>query len=160
MRNFLRICTEIEETAARIYQSLAQSSVYDAKLRAIWGKMAEEEDEHALQIRFAARLPSSKVFRESRPIDGVQKLLVEAHAVLTRIGREPLTVGETLRLALTLEEKFCEVHVSTAKNFIDEKMKKLFETMIVADKEHLAPLREYCRNYLKEEQGILNAKGV
>ncbi len=160
MRNFLRICLEIEEIAARIYQTLAQSDIYDSKLRAIWVKMAEEEKEHALQIRFASRLPGEKVFKDSKPVEGVQKLLIEARSVLTRIEKEPLTEGDALRLALNLEERFCEVHVSTANNFIDEKMKELFKSMTVADKDHLAPLREYHRNYFEGEQGTSNTKGV
>jgi len=62
MRRFIRKASEIEKLIARTYQEFAKSEHNDADLVEIWSAMARDEEDHAMQLELAARLPLDAAF--------------------------------------------------------------------------------------------------
>ena len=147
MRKFLDTCIDIEETIAAIYRQFAETVSCDEALKKIWEEMANEEDQHASVIRLAGRLPRKDTFLAQKMTqDRVEQLLYRLKVVLERAKVAPLTVESALRVSMKLEGEFTEVHAASAAEFIDIKMKEMFQKLASGDKEHKQALEDY---YLK-----------
>lgn len=152
MRRYLNICAEIEETVGRIYQAMAEKLPEDERLATLWRQMARDERDHAGQIRFALRLPARHVFEiQDFPEEQVEMLLTRARNILQLLKERPLSVRESLRLALGLEGEFLSAHVVGA-TFKDESLKKMMQALARADEAHLGLLRQYAREVLGEPE--------
>ena len=147
MRKFLDTCIDIEDTIAAIYRQFAETVSCDEALKKIWEEMANEEDQHASLIRFASRLPRKDTFLGQKMTqDRVDQLLYRLKVVLERAKVAPLTVESALRVSMKLEGEFTDVHAASAAEFIDIKMKEMFQKLASGDKEHKQALEDY---YLK-----------
>jgi len=144
MRKFLNDCAAIEETIAAIYRQLAEALPCDEELKAIWRKMADEEDQHAIQIGLAARLPYKETFRgENLTPAKVEQLLHRARTILAGVRSAGMTEEDALRVSLKLEGEFMAVHVASAAEFLDGKMREMFRCLARGDEEHHRALEEY-----------------
>jgi rubrerythrin len=144
MLKFLNTCAEIEETVGAIYRQLAGSLPEEHELRGIWLKMAGDEDGHAQQIRLASRLPAREVFKGVNVSLGkVETLLQSARGVQKELQGARLAIGEALKLSMGIEEGFRQVHVALAVEFIDESMRRMFQSLAGDDERHANLLRHY-----------------
>jgi rubrerythrin len=144
MLKFLNTCAEIEDVVGAIYRQLADTLPENHELRGIWLEMAEDEGEHARQIRLAARLPAQDVFKGSKvSLAKVQELLQRARGVQKRLQEEQFTVQEALQLSIHLEVEFRLVHVALAVEFQEEAMRRMFQSLTRDDDRHANLVRHY-----------------
>ncbi|HWP66775.1 MAG TPA: hypothetical protein VNO26_12755 [Candidatus Limnocylindria bacterium] len=96
-------CLGIERRAADLYRRFAEASGPHEDLRAVWRRLASEEDEHAAALAIARATIDPAVAGESR-IEGWDDLVAEAERVLSEGERmtEP-SLDDQLVLALDLE---------------------------------------------------------
>jgi rubrerythrin len=154
MQPFLNRCAEVEETLAQIYTELAVTVAAEQTLKNIWLAMADDEGEHAREIRMAVRmLKEDIVVGEQVPDAEIRQLLAQARDLLAKVRQSDLGVKEALSLSLHLESDFRRVHVLCAVRFADEGLRRVFELLGRADQEHVARLSDYCRKFAALEKG-------
>jgi rubrerythrin len=144
MLKFLNSCAEIEDTIGAIYRLLAETLSEGHELRRIWLEMADEEAEHARQIRFAARLPAREVFTGVNiSLSKVEELLRRAREFKERLQGAQITTSEALKLSMHLETEFNAVHMVLAVEFREESMRRMFQSLASDDDRHANRLRQY-----------------
>lgn len=154
MRQFLNRCAEVEETIAQIYTELAATVRAEQELKNIWLAMADDEGEHAREIRMAVRMLKEDILLDEQVADAeIRQLLAQARDLLAKVRQSDLVVKEALRLSLHLEEDFRRVHLLCAVRFADEGIRRVFELLGRADQEHVARLGDYCRKFAAVEKG-------
>ncbi|WP_432820988.1 hypothetical protein [Trichloromonas sp.] len=146
MLRFLSICAEIEDVVGDIYRVLAERVECDEPLKALWAQMARDEEAHAMQLRFAMRLPASQTFKpKTLPLAQAEQLLKSAHGILAGARTSPLNERLALRLSRKLEEDFVAIHIGAAMAFRDDSMRQMLNCLGSADREHIEKLRKICR---------------
>ena len=86
MQPFLNRCAEVEETLAQIYTELAVTVAAEQTLKNIWLAMADDEGEHAREIRMAVRmLKEDIVVGEQVPDAEIRQLLAQARDLLAKV---------------------------------------------------------------------------
>lgn len=144
IQHFLQVCIRVEETVGDIYRLFSASVACDGKLRQVWARLAQDEDEHAVQLKFAGRLPARLVFRDAALHTGmVEHLLARAQSILQGAQRSRLTAEDALRVSIKLEREFLEVHVGAVAAFADAGMQKLLRSLGSSDQAHTAALEAY-----------------
>lgn len=145
MIKFLTSCALVEDAAARIYSEMATaaSAVNNEELRDIWLEMAKDEEDHAHQLRMAARLSRESVFVGAASIGDIDPgaLITRAGSLLDQIVAGQLSDLDMLRLAQQLEGDFNSLHATAALAFKDESMKKMFKALAREDSKHVARLK-------------------
>jgi rubrerythrin len=152
---FLTACALVEESLANIYREMAAASAMkDRELSAIWMEMARDEEDHAQQLRMAARLTRDNAFdAEASKIDIDPSVLTSrANAFLEQIVSGQLTESDMLRIALELEEEFSRLHATSALAFRDGSLKEMFKAMARAEDKHTASL-------IARVEGMSRSKG-
>lgn len=153
MQAFMNRCAEIEDILGQIYRELAAVFAADRDLEDIWLGMADDEGEHAREIRLAKRMLNDDIIVcEQVPDAQIRMLLSRARDILAKVRRSVLPIKEALRLSLHLEDEFRQVHVLCAVRFADSAVQKIFERLGRADREHVARLAEYCRLFAAREK--------
>lgn len=153
MQAFMNRCAEIEDILAQIYRELAEVFATDRDLEDIWLGMADDEGEHAREIRLAKRMLKDDIIVCEQVSDAqIRRLLSRARDILAKVRRSVLPIKEALRLSLHLEDEFRQVHVLCAVRFADSAVQKIFERLGRADREHVARLAEYCRLFAAREK--------
>jgi rubrerythrin len=143
-RRFFNICIAIEKTIGQIYRQLAATQEYDPELRAIWERMAEEEDKHARDLLFASRLPEQGNFAPNASVMAkVSTLRDSADRALDKVRSERLAAKAAVELSLQLENQFLELHIESAVTFEDESLRKMFAAIVCDDKEHCRAIFAY-----------------
>lgn len=141
---FLTACALVEEAAANIYRemSTAARDIKDEELSLIWTEMAKDEEDHAQQLRMAARLSRNDVFDETKCnfVADPAALSAQAASFLEMIVAGQLTELDMLNIASELEKKFCQLHVSCSLAFKEESLKNMFKALARADDKHVAKL--------------------
>ena len=141
MNRFLSLCTEIEEHIARIYRKLAASSQIPADLRVILHSLADDEDDHAMQLRFAMRFPAGTAITGKKiEKEQLQQLLQRAKLMLQQVQSQELDARQAIELGIELEEDFCQAHIGNSMIFSDENLKKMFAALARDDKTHVQKL--------------------
>ncbi len=144
MRQFFNTCIAIEKTIGTIYRHLAESVSCDSELRSIWQKMAKEEDQHALDLGFAARLPGDGNFQ---PKADIMAKLVRMHdfakQALERAQSGLLSPRSAVELSLQLENEFLAIHIASAVEFKNESIGRMFAAIVRGDEEHCRAIRDY-----------------
>ena len=144
MRKFLNTCATIEKTIAEIYRRFADSIACDEELKAIWLKMAKEEDQHALDIGFAARLPHEGTFRgKDLTLHRAEQLADVTRQVLDKARKAQYSVQEAVDISLALEKEFLAVHIASSVEFEQETMRNMFRSIVQSEEEHCRAIREY-----------------
>ncbi len=142
---FLSVCAEIEDVVGNIYQELAERVECDAQLRALWTQMAHDEEAHAMQIRFAMRLPASQAFKsQTLPVAQAERLLQSARGILAGARTSSVNERLALRLSLKLEEDFLAIHIGSAMAFQDDSLRQMLNCLGSADRDHVEKLRRIC----------------
>jgi hypothetical protein len=118
-RKFLNTCETIEKTIAKIYRQFVASTPCDEELKAIWIKMAEEEDQHAMDIGFAARLPHEDTFKvKDLTQSRADQLLDLTKKLLNKAKTSKISTETAVDLTLKLEKEFLAVHIASSLEFV------------------------------------------
>ncbi len=144
MRQFFTICISIEKTIGAIYRQFAGSLTCDNQLKEIWMKMAQDEDQHALDLNFAARLAKDDGFTPKAHImakvERMHQFVLES---LTKAKAGHFTPKAAVELSLKLENEFLAIHITSSVDFESDSMRRMFAAMVRGDEEHCRAIREY-----------------
>ena len=144
MDEFFDTCAEIESTLSLIYRRMANAVKANERLKEMLLKMAKDEADHVNQIRFARLLPFEENFSGVRiPKAKLDLMLLKAQSLLQDIETSPPSEKEALLRAIELEEDFMQVHVGSALEFSDPKLKEGFQRLAREDEKHVGTLRGY-----------------
>ena len=153
MVKFLNTCAQIEETAAQIYHEFASDQKCDEALVAIWQKMAKDEEDHAQQLRLAARLPAKETFtgrRDNGPATDTLKAL--ADGILIKARSEGYELLDMLKTAVILEKEFRKIHATYALEFKNPSLLETFKRLARADAEHLKELDAFLKIFREKHR--------
>ncbi len=147
MRLLLNTCAEIEGVIGDIYRYFADQVACPIILRDIWIKMAEDEDRHARDIRFFARvnLDKAQVLEKLSRVQADQ-YLARVRSILAGIKTSGIKEEEALRISKKLEQDLLEVHLNLAVEVLDEKIARMFSCIVQNEREHLAEFEAYIRS--------------
>lgn len=152
---FLTTCALVEDKAAQIYRAMAAAAraQNEEELGALWQEMAVDEENHAQQVRLAARLSRQNVFAKlnSEQEQAAFALLERAEALLNYVRANSLSELQMLQIAVELEKKFQKVHTAYTVLFQEVSMKKMFDALARADNTHLAGLKERINKFSGEQ---------
>ncbi|HEY5674049.1 MAG TPA: hypothetical protein VIR78_10110 [Malonomonas sp.] len=137
MKRHLNICIKIEETVGKIYRQLAKSPLISGEVCRTLNEMANDEDEHASQLRFALRFPDgSMVSSATEMLQKAQDLLTQAEHVLKQTSQREITDQQAIEIGVKLERNFCQAHIGNSFDFKDAQHKAMFAAMALADEAH------------------------
>ena len=141
---YLAHCEKIAESIGDVYRAMAESVPCNDRMRGIWQQLAKDEDDHALQVRFALRLHPKDVLESQRlTTEAVDRFLHRVQSILQGMEELPMTEKGALRLSRQLEEDFHRLHVASVELFRDQKMKDMFRCLARQDDDHAALLKKY-----------------
>ena len=144
MDEFFDTCAEIESTMSLIYRRMANAVKTNERLKEMLLKMAKDEADHVNQIRLARLLPFEENFSGVRiSKTKLDLMLLKAQSLLHDIETSPPSEKEALLRAIDLEEDFMQVHVGSALEFSDPKLKERFQQLAREDEKHVGTLRDY-----------------
>ena len=148
MRHFLNTCHAIEKNIAAIYRQFSQNVRCEQELQDIWTKMTQEEERHALDIAFAARL-ASDINLQEKDVTLRRALQMKAFSqqTLQNITTQPPSRQAAVELSLKLEEDFLAIHVTAAVEFSDESLSRMFHSIAQDEKEHCRTIKAYHSRY-------------
>lgn len=145
MIKFLAACALVEDKAAEVYRTMAAMALADKNetLGALWLEMAGDEEDHAQQVRLAARLVRENAYKqlESAHHEMPGDLLKRADQLLCQVKTGRLSELEMLRIAVELEKHFRKVHTSYTLLFQEPSMRTMFDALARADNQHLGGLK-------------------
>lgn len=141
-RRILDICAEVEVKMGDIYRLLAEYHKENPKISSLWKKTAEEEDRHAEQIKFAARLHKGVISDVNVNLETAKNALNAEEVIYNEFKNNPPTIVEALNTAIDLEEQLYNFHLEYSVSFQNESHRKLFHTMLSFDKEHIESLKK------------------
>jgi rubrerythrin len=148
MRRFIECCAEVEELAAFIYRELEVRADDNEPLQRLMRKLADDEDDHARQLRFALRVSPKETFAGINEAAGdPYQLKSEAEQLLNQVKAGTRNEHELLKIAVTLENRFQGIHAGYVLLFKDDSLKKLFSSLARADEKHLVDLNAYLNEY-------------
>ena len=107
----------------------------------MWGKTAAEEDNHAEQFKLAIRLKAIGVQQIAVEAAQVLALLQNLEAAFEKVVLARPSASEALKLAIQIEEKVADFHMSTIVVFHSVDIKNLFTAMMQNDRDHVNMLR-------------------
>lgn len=146
----LKICRDIETFCAEIYHVYAERFAADEELRELWQKTFEEEHNHASQFVMAINLRHDGVVvamnidraKATQVLDMVKGIY---NGILVNLPSKL----DALRSAIKLEQKLSEFHLDAIAGFQDERMKKMFSAMMMADNQHVQRIEAMYQKHLR-----------
>ncbi len=149
MKKYLLLCVEIEETAARSYRQLATSTKLPHELRVILQNLADDEDTHAMQLRFALRFPAGSAIVDKKfDPTPAQQLLQRAKELLNSVSQQECDSRQAIEIGVELEQDFCQAHLGNSVEFKDENLKKMFAALAQDDRIHRQKLLDAKARFL------------
>lgn len=143
MKKHLLLCVEIEETAARIYRQLSNSKHLRGELKVVLQNLADDEDDHASQLRFALRFATGPAFTEkSFDLAPIKALLDRAKALLDKTQQLDFDTRQAIDTGIELEQDFCQVHIDNSLEFKDQSLKRMFAALAQDDRVHSQKLQD------------------
>lgn len=139
-RRALQLCAEMEREMGELYRDFAAAHARDPGLAQLWMKTAREEDNHANQFELALRY-GEELGKVLVSADTVAALVETVREERCRHTGNPPSPTDALRAAVDLEDRFAHFHMSTITAFRSPNLRKLFEAMMAADREHSDALR-------------------
>jgi rubrerythrin len=139
-RRALRLCAEMEREMGGLYRDLAAAHAADAGLAQLWLKTAHEEDNHARQFELALQY-DEKLGTVLVTSETAKALVGVVQEMRWRLAEGHTSPAKALRTAIELEERFADFHMTTVTTFGTPGLRKLFEAMMAADRDHVAALR-------------------
>lgn len=144
MNRMLQLCAEIEETIARIYRKLAVSVVCEPQLTRVWQELASDEDQHALQLRFAQRLAKEDILGDQKlPPGKIEQLHARVQSVLAGVEKATPSKRDALRVSVKLEQDCLAVHIGRCAEVNDPGAEKILRALSREDAQHVEVLRAY-----------------
>ncbi len=151
MKKHLNICIEIEETVGKVYRQMRLSPRISDKTRRVLEQLANDEDDHASQLRFAQRFPETALLTSPPQADRrVQELLEQAEQIFKKISLIEVDDQQAISIGVELEKKFSQVHIANSFDFKEQNIKQMFAAMAKADDVH-------CQRLLDLQQQLLNS---
>jgi rubrerythrin len=148
MKKFLVKSVEIEEMAADVYRQFARNDKSGERLTKIWRQMAKDEEDHALALKLALRVPYEETFSGLRDdCPDPDKLKTMITEILERAKEGVSDEHQMLKDAVILENNFRKFHATYALAFNDESLLKTFKALSRADELHLKGLNDYLKEY-------------
>ena len=139
-RRALKLCAEMEREMGALYRDLAAAHAEDPELAQLWFKTAREEDNHARQFELAL-LYDEKLGTVLVTSETAKALVGVVPEMRWRLAEGQTSPVKALRTAIELEERFADFHMTTVTTFGTPGLRKLFEAMMAADRDHVAALR-------------------
>jgi hypothetical protein len=139
-RRALKLCAEMEREMGELYRDLAAVHAEDPELSQLWAKTAREEDNHARQFELAL-LYDEKLGTVLITADTAKALVGVVQEMRRRLADTPPSPTKALRTVVELEDRFADFHMTTVTTFGTPGLRKLFEAMMAADRDHAAALR-------------------
>ncbi len=144
LRKFLNTCIAIEKSIGTIYRHFAATIVCDDELKAIWLKMADEEDQHALDIGFAARLPHDGFFTTKKMTQSrVDLMLDSTKKILEKAKKTDVSARVAVNITLKLEQEYLGIHIASALEFENDATRQMFQSMAQGEEEHCRAIKDY-----------------
>ena len=138
----LDICAQIEDKCAELYHFFADHFAANPVALRLWRKTALEEEDHAIQIRFAARLRAEVIQDVTMDAWQAQNELKVVASILESVKTSPPSLSDALRIAIKLEDKLIKFHLNSMAIFNDEECSTLFTKMSRNDSEHVERLKK------------------
>ncbi len=117
--------------------------------RLSFGIIALGQLSFAEQIRFAGRLQKGLISDINVNLETATNALNAEEIIYKEFKNNPPTIIEALNTAINLEEQLYEFHLEYSVSFQNESYRKLFHTMLNADKEHIESLKKALQYTLK-----------
>jgi rubrerythrin len=142
----LDLAVQIENVAGRIYAVLAERFADEPEARALFTRLEQEEQQHALRIEMLGTTLARRPELQRQLVLDVEKLqraLKEGEDV-ARLLAEPrprIPLDRARRLAAQLEEKFSGVHAEQITSCSEPSLRELFSIFVAQDRGHAALLR-------------------
>lgn len=144
------LALQVEALAERLYKRLATHFGDNPAARAIFERLAGEEQQHAMRIDLLrrkymqdrARLPEIALDLQQG------RQLLEEGAVLMQLleaADRNLTLKEAARLMVELEQQFAVVHAHAMAEAGDAELHAFFEQLADQDREHAVLLERFRR---------------
>jgi len=148
MRQVIAKFVEVEEIAARTYEEFAKNRSCEPNLEKIWLAMAKDEHDHAMQLKFALRLPFYQTFdgfSDRCPSPDEARRFVDAAYNKALLGNQ--SPQEMLDTALEIENRLLKIHAVYVLMFKEPSLLQLFKSLARADEEHVQRLESYVKSY-------------
>ena len=135
----------IELFAAELYDNLAKRHPEGSKPRGVFGRLADEERQHALRIRMLAdqfrRSPAafSVLKLDAAELQSIAADMSSLLAKLRRAGGDA-SYESALQFAIAIEKRLASVHAECLIAASNPELANVFEQLARGDREHLATL--------------------
>lgn len=137
----LDTCSLIEEKCAHIYRHFERRYSDAPDMEALWHKIANDEDNHAAQFKFAALhlgYNNKDVDFKDRKLKAVLDKLDSIHRT---VETNQLSITEAFEIALVIEMELAERHIESILTYGDCGLSDLFIKMEKYDQGHLELLQ-------------------
>jgi rubrerythrin len=132
---YLKLCSELEKSAARIYGRWSGSAEFDQRTRKLWLQMKAEEEDHFAQIELIRRqLGHGPECERALADNRIEEILASSRESLERVMARELNCQQALELALALEGSFKDFHTEMARHFDDPGLVRLFANLSSQDR--------------------------
>lgn len=149
-RVILEICRDIEVCASELYYYYAEIYQDIPEISQLWKKTAQEEDNHAYQFELALKLCRKDIVQSvAVDIRTAQTILDKLKSLNATAKKIKPSIDDALNLAIRLEEKLSEYHLTSTVQFNDDAHKKLFDSMMKNDRGHVETLKCAYQTVLK-----------
>lgn len=143
MKKHLNICIKIEQTVGAIYRAMLKSERLSAEVRETLAELANDEDDHASQLRFALHFPEGSVVTSlPEMIREAEEMLLQAQGIQKRIEQMEMNDQQAISVGVELEKKFCQAHIGNSFEFKEGQLKNMFAAMAKEDERHCQRLLE------------------
>ncbi|HXE98400.1 MAG TPA: hypothetical protein VN642_18505 [Dongiaceae bacterium] len=145
----LDTCSLIEERCAHIYRHFERRFSDTPDMAALWHKMANDEDNHAAQFKFAALhlgYNNKDVDFKDRKLKAVLDKLDSIHL---NVETNLTSLSEAFEIALVIEMGLAERHIESILTYGDYGLSDLFIKMEKYDQGHLE-LLQYAIDSLRQ----------
>jgi len=142
-RKLFDSCALLEERVAQLYYLFAELYNDMPDLASLWMKTAVEEENHMRQFELAARLERSTTFSPLVDSAVILNAIDSVTSLISKVRQHPPKWQDSLRFAISLEEKLAQFHVDTAVTYTDATINSLFKAMMTSDEQHVQSLRAY-----------------
>lgn len=140
--NLIDVCIRLEEAAGDFYRALAVAHRHIPALAAVWARTAADEENHAFQFRMSPRTIDDMISRFKVSEEEVREALGEMEALRDLARKSSPEPEHALRTAIKAEAAYARFHLHQAVTFTDERFRRMFESMMTADRAHIGVLLE------------------
>lgn len=146
-QKILRLCQEIEMLCYEIYILFADQFADDPAVSALWQKTAAEELNHARQFDVALRLGKALTFTSTLSLAAAEQTKEKLLSNLRQCRLSRPSLKGALEGAIVMEKGLSRFHMDCAVSLEDVTMRKMFESMMLADNQHLEALQQAYARY-------------